>query len=709
LIAWQLRMSKIGAAQRTLQFASLAFDVSFQEIFATWCAGGGLVLVEERTRRDAGALVDFLDEQRIARLFLPYVALQGLTVAAAASNAAPQSLHEVIVAGEALRITAQIADLFARLRYCRLVNQYGPSETHVVTAFEVTGDPQNWPALPPIGRPIDNVRVLILDEDRRPVPPGIAGEIHIGGAALARGYLNSPELTAEKFVAGPLSDGRDGTRLYRTGDLGRLLPDGNLEFLGRRDRQVKLHGYRIEPGEIEVILAGHPQVDQVVVKPYEPTPDDKRLTAYIVPRTGAPPAVADLKRFARDKLPPYMVPSSFVFVARIPVTPSGKIDLAALPAPEACDRPAAATDLPPRNELERRLATIWAQVLRVKSVGATDNFFDCGGDSLLALRLAAEIETNFARTVPLGIIFSAPTIGELAATLDRDDMPATGFSLVPLQTAGIKPPLFVVHWIHRDLVRQLGTGRPIYGLSYGLAAQTVHQSVVLPAPLEQVALQYLAEMQSMQPHGPYFLMGYSGGGVIAYEIARQLAARGESVAFLGLLDTSAPGEPSLGRYPLHRQISNLLRLSLREHGIVFSFYFSLHRSRILRWLHGGASRLMDLENLLLEGRNSAQLWTQYSPKPYPGRLTFFKPNGVASIRYRLPAPELAWGTLAEGGVEICEVPGRHQSMMLGRNARVLATELLACLDGGAAGDRAAVAQTPPARDPQADRLRQRRA
>jgi len=461
LISWQLRASAIGPGQRTLQFASLAFDVSFQEMFATWCAGGTLVLVDERTRRDPEALCGLIDQQRVARLFLPYVALQGLAVAAAARDAAPRSLAEVIVAGEALRITSQIAEFFSRLPGCALVNQYGPAEAAViVTAFRLRGDPRRWPALPPIGRPIDNVRVLIFDESGRPAPAGVPGEIRIGGAALARGYLNSPERTAEKFVADRSDEAVPGARLYRTGDLGRLLADGNIEFLGRMDRQIKLRGHRIEPGEIEVALARHHQVSQAVVKPYEPAPGDRRLVAYVVPRPGGRPTVGELMRFLTARLPRYMVPSLIAFVDAIPLTPSGKIDLASLPPPEACATAGAAAAAAPRTELERRLATIWARILNVKSVGVTDNFFEIGGDSLLALRVAAEIETAFARTVPLGAIFAAPTIERLAPMLDRDAALPAGFSLVPLRTAGSGPPIFFVHWIPRDVVRRLDVDRP---------------------------------------------------------------------------------------------------------------------------------------------------------------------------------------------------------------------------------------------------------
>jgi amino acid adenylation domain-containing protein len=663
LISWQLRASRIGPGQRTLQFTSLAFDVSFQEIFATWCAGGALVLVDERTRRDPDALYQLIDDRRIARLFLPYVALQGLAVAAAARNAAPPSLIEVIVAGEALRITSQIAWFFARLPGCALVNQYGPAEAAViVTAFPLAGDPYRWPALPPIGKPIDRVRTLILDENRNPVPEGAAGEIHIGGIALARGYLSSPELTAEKFVV----EGAGAGRLYRTGDLGRRRADGNIEFLGRRDRQVKVRGYRIEPGEIEVALAQHPQVGQAVVKLYEPAPGDKRLVAYVVARAGGPPPVAELMRFLGERLPRYMVPSLIAFIDAVPVTPSGKIDFSGLPEPEAWQGPQAAP-APPRHETERRLAAIWSRVLKVGSLGVTDDFFAIGGDSILALRLALEIERAFARTVPLGVIFSAPTIEHLARILDRGEVPATGFSLVPVRTAGIAPPIFFVHFIPRALVRRLVTDRPVYGLAYGLAAQTAHRAADLPPRVEDLAAQYVEEMRQVQPRGPYALVGYSGGGLVAWEMAQQLRAEGETVGFLGLIDTfdlSRHGDlRRIPRLPLYRQMANFLRLPPVE------IWLALN-TKYRQWADKAAAALEKRED---------RLWTAYRPERYAGDLTLFTASLPWSIRRDLPSMAAEWRRLIDGRVEIHEVPGRHRTLVVAPNVRVLAAKLGACL------------------------------
>jgi amino acid adenylation domain-containing protein len=259
LIAWQLHHSSVGSGERTLQLTTLSFDVAFQEIFATWCAGGTLVLVNEETRRDLNGLPQLLAEQSIARLFLPFVVLQQLAEACGAQELFPESLKEVITAGEQLQVTPAIVRLFNRLPDCTLHNHYGPTEAHVVTAYVLSGPPADWPKLPPIGRPIANCEVYVLDRHLEPVPVGIAGELYIGGVCLARGYVNRPELTAERFVTHAFSSVA-GARLYKTGDRARWRSDGTLEFLGRSDHQVKLRGFRIELGEIEATLAQHPQV-----------------------------------------------------------------------------------------------------------------------------------------------------------------------------------------------------------------------------------------------------------------------------------------------------------------------------------------------------------------------------------------------------------------------------------------------------------------
>ncbi|HYT31726.1 MAG TPA: amino acid adenylation domain-containing protein, partial [Thermoanaerobaculia bacterium] len=385
LICWQVARFGSAASARTLQFSSLNFDVSFQEIFSTLCSGGTLVLVAEDLRLDPEALLGFLGAERVERIFLPFVALQQLAEAGSRGAPIPRRLREVITAGEQLRITPEIVELFERLESCSLENQYGPTETHVVTAFPLSGLPRDWPPLPPIGRPIDNARVYLLDGHRRPVPIGVVGELSVAGLPLARGYWNSPQMTAERFVADPF-DCDAGSRLYRTGDLARYQEDGNIDYLGRRDDQVKIRGFRVELGEIEATLEKDPSVQTAVVVAREDPSGSRRLVAYVVPAPGADPTAQQLRRFLERSLPQYMLPSDFVSLDAFPMTPSGKVDRLALPAPSR--QRSVPENLAPRTPVEKGVAEIWKEILNIDRVSVTDNFFELGGHSLLATRVA---------------------------------------------------------------------------------------------------------------------------------------------------------------------------------------------------------------------------------------------------------------------------------------------------------------------------------
>ncbi|MFL6192561.1 MAG: amino acid adenylation domain-containing protein, partial [Thermoanaerobaculia bacterium] len=395
-----------AAFERTLQFSPLSFDVCFQETFSTWAAGGTLVLVSEDDRRDPVVLLDILERQRVSRLFLPFVALNSLAETAERLGARPSSLREVITAGEQLRSSDALVAWFRRMGACALENHYGPSELHAVSAFRLPSDPGAWPALPPIGRPILNTRVYLLDDGMRPVPLGVPGEAFLAGAQMARGYLGRPDLTAERFVPDPFS-AEPGGRLYRSGDLARYLPDGNLEFLGRIDLQVKVRGFRIELGEVEAALAEHAEVREAVVAAPE-IGGLKRLVAYVVP-AGQAPEASDLKAFLEARLPAYMVPSHFVMLEALPMAAAGKVDRLALPLPEG--RLDSGEDfVAPRTPLEELVAGIWCEVLGLDRIGVHDNFWDLGGHSLLATRALARVNEAFGVELPLQALFKAPTI-----------------------------------------------------------------------------------------------------------------------------------------------------------------------------------------------------------------------------------------------------------------------------------------------------------
>jgi amino acid adenylation domain-containing protein/non-ribosomal peptide synthase protein (TIGR01720 family) len=466
LLTWQLRQGELPPTARTLQFTSLSFDVSCQEIFTAWCSGGTLVAVSEETRRDAERLLDVLVESEVERLFLPFVALQHLAEVAERRNVLPGSLREVITAGEQLQVTPQIAGLFARLPGCTLHNQYGPAETHVVTALALGGEPHAWPSLPAIGRPVDNATVYILDTRMRPVPVGVAGELYIGGETTARGYLHRPALTAEKFV--PDAFGREpGARLYKTGDLARYAPDGQIEFLGRLDHQVKIRGFRVELGEIEAVLSTHPAVRECVVTARTEANGNKRLAAYVVLREdGGAPAQSELRTVIKERLPEYMVPSAFVVLEALPLTPSGKVNRRALPAPTPARRDLEDIAARPRTPVEELLSGIIAQVLQVERVGRDDNFFDLGGHSLLATQVISRLREALGVELPLRSLFESPTVGDLAAAVEAITSEQKGAAAAPPVTAVPREEPLPLSFAQQRLwfLDQLDPNSPLYNI-----------------------------------------------------------------------------------------------------------------------------------------------------------------------------------------------------------------------------------------------------
>ncbi|MGI9292116.1 MAG: amino acid adenylation domain-containing protein [Gammaproteobacteria bacterium] len=425
LIHWQQQQPGLDKPARTLQFASLSFDVSFQEMFSTWAQGGTLVMIEENMRRELPMLAGWIAEQGIERLYLPYAALQPLAEAWQ-NNTAELALNDVIVAGEQLQITPAGKQLFTRLKDARLHNQYGPSETHVVTAHTLTGEADEWPALPPIGVPVANTSAYVLDEHMKPQPIGVPGELYIGGVQVALGYLNRPDLTNKKFISSPFVQGE---LLYKTGDRVRVGADGTIDYLGRTDDQVKWRGFRVEPGEIEALLSEHADVSQAAVLLREDEPGDKRLVAYLLPEEGAVLEQADLRSFARERLPDYMVPANFMLLDEMPLTPSGKVNRRALPEPELTRSADEATDTP-ESESARNIARIWQQLLKVDEVYLDDNFFDIGGHSLLTIKFVNKVLDATGEQLSIADVFENPTLRELSPLLDDADwdMAAIGLS-----------------------------------------------------------------------------------------------------------------------------------------------------------------------------------------------------------------------------------------------------------------------------------------
>lgn len=418
LVAWH--QSSLRQSQRTLQFASLNFDVSFQEIFSTFISGGVLVVPPEPLRLDLQALGQYIQQHPVERFHLPPVVLQKLAEEFTSHPEKFSAMREFMAGGEQLQITPAMVKFFRQLKDCRLYNHYGPSETHVMTSFPLPQQVDNWPALPPLGRPISNTELYLLDNYLQPVPIGVPGELYISGTCVAHGYLKRPALTAERFLPNPFSN-KPGSRMYKTGDLVRYRPDGNVEFLGRNDFQVKIRGMRVELGEIEVELKRHPGVRDVAVVMHKDA-QESRLIAYVVFHAGQTVSSKELRDFLHERLPDHMVPAVFVSLEAFPLTPSGKIDRRALPEP---GRPESTRGyVAPRTELEEVLAIIFSEVLQVERIGIFDDFFELGGHSLLATQISSRIREALHVELPVRRIFESPAIDGLArAMLENENDP----------------------------------------------------------------------------------------------------------------------------------------------------------------------------------------------------------------------------------------------------------------------------------------------
>ncbi len=682
LIQWHLDTLLCGA--RTLQFASLSFDASCHEMFACWSSGGTLVLIPETLRRDARELARLCVVETIEKAILPVLVLQQLAEIYAEPGAPLPVWKEMTTTGEQMQITPAVVELFERLPGCRLHNHYGPSESHVVTTHTLGREPREWAFHPPIGKPLANSRIELLGPGLDRVPQGAPGELYIGGVCLARGYLGRPDLTAERFVPDPWSC-LPGERLYKTGDLSRYRPGGDIEYLGRLDHQVKIRGFRVEPAEVESALGAHPALVETVVVAMDAPEGGKRLVAYLVgPPGGDRPAAAALRAWLGERLPHYMLPAAFVWLDTMPLSPNGKVDRQALPRPEAAGRaqegpPAAA----PRDLVELRLAGVWQDLLGAGPIGPADSFFGLGGHSLLAVRLMNRIEAAFGQRLPLAALFESPTLEALAVRLRRGAPPARREPLVHLHGDGQNLPLFLVHpaggnvLCYWQLARALGDDTPVYGLQLPDAVDAA-----APAPtVEALAARYLETIRTVQPEGPCHLAGWSLGGAIAFEMARQLDLAGRQVGLLALLDSFAPSAatpPPAGADLVRRFGADLAGLLGQGRPSQAPFDLPDTEAEALAALdaYGRAQGLLppDLDRgsiaqLFALFRTSTAALAAYRPRPYGGEALLF-----AAADSSAASPDRGWQPLIRQ-LTVQPIAGDHYALVRHPAADAIAAAL----------------------------------
>lgn len=691
---------EIAALDRTAVFAQASPVTSIDamdEIFLPLVSGGSVAIFPYETVTDPHRLINSLAARQVTHILLVPSLLRVILSTAEDLQEKLGALKTWIIGGEPLT-AALTRDFYEALPQAMLINYYGLTEGD--GCYHVTSPHYQYMNLVPIGRPVRNTRVYLLDEHLSPVPAGKAGEICIAGEGLSQGYVNCPEFNAERWTANPFDSDPAYARLFRTGDMGRYRYDGEIEFLGRRDRMVKVRGFRVELGEVEAVLAQHPAVQQCAVTAKHPPEEGQAslaektyLVAYVTLEAGQQATEEELREFLRCRLPEFAVPSMVLVLESMPLTPNGKVDILSLPDPEAVFRQSHRKHLAPRDALEQTLARLWEKLLQRHPIGVTDNFFELGGDSLTAIALMLAVEKELNYSLPIVVLFQAPTIARLAEVIRGQGQTALRDCLVPLRTEGTRPPLFCIHadgsvFIYRHFSKYLDPEIPVYGLqAHGLSNPKDEPYT----RIDEMAAHYLGEIRHVQPRGPYHFCAFSAGGLIIFEMARQLRAQGETVAFLGMLDAYGPGYPqrlagkNVAGYKLGVHLDTLRQLGVRGQ---LNYLWQRTRHRIGLTLSRLLARTFTRLDLPLPGRVRyeyiADLIDQAAlayPKgrTYPGEVTIFRastqPDGIQ------PDPSLGWAEMALGNLKIIDVPGTHNSVMMHEpHVAHLVRQINSCLD-----------------------------
>jgi aspartate racemase len=685
--------ARLDATRVILHMAPISFDAATLEVWGALLHGARCILFPERipTPKSIGAVVH---KHKVTTAWLTASLFNAVVDEA---PEALQGIEQLLAGGEALSVV-HIRRALEKLPGTQLINGYGPTESTTFTCCHPIPRQlgENVRSIP-IGRPIGNTQVYILDRHLHPVPIGVPGELYIGGAGVARGYLNRSELTNEKFIAHPFSD-EPGARLYKTGDLVRYLPDGSIDFLGRLDHQVKLRGFRIELGEIEAVLGQHVAVREALVIAHQDERGEKHLVAYVVQRQEQQVTPNELRGFLKEHVPEYMVPSDFMLLEAMPLTPNGKVDQRALPAPDLAMRTAGEAFVAPVLAVHQKLVEIWEDVLNVRPIGIKDNFFSLGGHSLLAARMVDRIEQLFGKKLPLATFFAGATIDHLAEVLqDEQQVTDSRTPVVRVQAGGSSRPLFFLHgdWAGGgfyciDLSRDLGPDQPFYILE-----PYKFNDLPIPPSFEAMAAAHIKSLRIVQPEGPYLLGGFCNGGLMAYEIAQQLHAQGQKVDFLALIDPATPAPHKWVRRAIS-DFGKLFRLAEDKQLDLFLLYLYMripaYKNKVkktkvstqqneagYRQVKAGLLR-SKLASIIPAREALRYQWSGtyryvaagYLSGPYPDKITLFWSSEGASLN-----EEWCKATGVKE-VEVQIIPGTHKGWKT-ENLHLLAERLKVCL------------------------------
>lgn len=694
LICSMSRSLNVTAQDILLAATTISFDIAEMEIYLPLFNGAKLVIASEDTAMNVELLKTRIDETGATLFQATPVTFRMLVLRGWKGK---QDL-KLVCGGEAF--SKELArELLSR---CREVwNGYGPTETTIYSVIKkLNPEDAVGEGYVPIGRPIDNTRLLVLNSKLQPVPVGIAGELYIGGEGVSAGYLNLPEISAGRFVPDPYSRNPE-SRIYKTGDLVHYFPDGNLMYLNRVDSQVKIRGFRIETGEIESAISQFDGIRANTVIAREDEQGEKILVVYYVTDKNSGLDEAGLRQYLKEKLPEYMVPSALVRMEKLPLTANNKVDRKSLPEPSGVSFAISKEYAEPKTFTEKKLAAIWSSILKIEKIGILDNFFEIGGHSMIAVTLIIKIEKEFGIRLPLATLFEQSNIQKLSKVIENGIGPEKWRSLVPLRPLGSKKPLFLVHGmglnvlLYTTIISYLDPEQPVYGLQ----AKGLNGIDKPLESIEEIAAYYISEIMTIDAEEPYQIAGYSLGGMIAFEIGHQLREMGKKVSFIGLLDTVAEGAEN--NSPILKRIGSKGKYLVNYLSWNISYFFKnpdesmfLVIKRRLRGL-GKKIRGLDVKVSMDEGISKGEqkelpkymhkvhlantrAGRRYVLKPYMGRVHLFK---ATRQTFYIPDPvNYGWDKYALGGVVIHQIPGEHSSTFAPPNDKHFSSILQKSLD-----------------------------